>query len=157
MIVAGTGHRPKKLGGYGQLAHDILVELAQNWLENTGPELVISGMALGWDQALARAAVEAGIPFDAYVPCHGHPARWPEESQRKYAALLEQARDIKIIHDGPYPGPQVMQQRNEAMVDNADTVLALWDGSSGGTANCVRYAERRGVTIVNLWERYENF
>lgn len=29
-----------------------------------------------------------------------------------------------------------MQKRNEYMVDLADKVVAVWDGSKGGTDNC---------------------
>ncbi len=40
-----------------------------------------------------------------------------------------------------------MQVRNEYMVDRADLVLALWNGTPGGTGNCVRYARTRGVPV----------
>jgi uncharacterized phage-like protein YoqJ len=48
-----------------------------------------------------------------------------------------------------------MQRRNEWMVERADVILALWNGSSGGTANCVAYARQRGSRIVNVWEAFE--
>jgi uncharacterized phage-like protein YoqJ len=35
-----------------------------------------------------------------------------------------------------------MQVRNEWMVDHCNDLLAVWDGSDGGTGNCVRYAQR---------------
>ena len=40
------------------------------------------------------------------------------------------------------------QRRNEFMVDAADVLAAFFDGSQGGTANCVRYAQRVGKKIV---------
>ena len=43
-----------------------------------------------------------------------------------------------------------MQRRNEYMVDKADTLIAVWNGTSGGTANCVKYAKKKGVDIVRL-------
>lgn len=55
MIVAGTGHRPNKLGGYGDDVFERLVALARTYLWHMEPWHVISGMALGWDQALAQA------------------------------------------------------------------------------------------------------
>jgi hypothetical protein len=67
LIVAGTGHRPDKLGGYSDDAFNLLVKIAKHWLEMNKPTRVISGMALGWDQALATAAVEVDIPFVAAV------------------------------------------------------------------------------------------
>jgi len=47
-----------------------------------------------------------------------------------------------------------MQTRNIWMVDNCDLVLALWDGSDGGTGNCIKYANKIGKPIVNLWDKY---
>jgi hypothetical protein len=34
-------------------------------------------------------------------------------------------------------------------------VLAYWDGSSGGTANCIKYAEKKKKPIINLFEKRE--
>lgn len=41
-----------------------------------------------------------------------------------------------------------MQKRNEYMTDNSDIVIAVWDGSKGGTANCVRYAKKLNKEII---------
>ena len=43
-----------------------------------------------------------------------------------------------------------MQKRNEYMVDLTDKVIAVWDGSKGGTGNCVRYAEKCGKEIIRI-------
>jgi predicted Rossmann fold nucleotide-binding protein DprA/Smf involved in DNA uptake len=62
MILAFTGHRPSKLGGYGSDVDLKLTRLATKVLDDLKPEQVISGMALGWDQAVAFAAIRAKIP-----------------------------------------------------------------------------------------------
>lgn len=36
------------------------------------------------------------------------------------------------------------------MVDNSDTVIAVWDGSKSGTGNCVEYAKRKNVPVFTL-------
>ena len=82
MILAATGHRPDKLGGY---SHDILVrltEFAQHQIRVLGPEKVISGMALGWDQAVALATISLEIPLIAAIPFEGQESVWPEKSQK---------------------------------------------------------------------------
>ena len=33
------------------------------------------------------------------------------------------------------------------MVDHSDRVLAVWDGSSGGTKNCIDYAKEKMVPV----------
>lgn len=153
MIVAGTGHRPPKLGGYGYDTFDRLTALARDWLQEARPAKVISGMALGWDQALARASVDVGIPFIAAVPFKGFASPWPSSSQYQLTALLCLASEIHIVSE--MPGSAALQQRNEWMVDRADEMVALWDGSFGGTFNCLRYAQRRGKAVANLWPRWE--
>lgn len=37
--------------------------------------------------------------------------------------------------------------RNQEMADYADRLVAFWDGHSGGTADMIRRAERRGLKI----------
>jgi O-acetyl-ADP-ribose deacetylase (regulator of RNase III) len=44
----------------------------------------------------------------------------------------------------------IYQRRNERMVDLSDMVAAFWDGSSGGTGNCVRYAQKVGKKMVRF-------
>lgn len=157
-IVAATGHRPSKLGGYDHKTALALGGLATEYLTLSRPEKVISGMALGWDQAVAGAAVALDIPFIAAVPFEGQESRWPFESQELYQYLLTMAERVHVVseleHGSSGEAAAAMQRRNEWMVDEADRVVALWDGSWGGTFNCVRYAEKRGVPIDNLWRRW---
>lgn len=153
MRLAVTGHRPDKLGGYGRGAWNRLVAVARVELLKLNPDLVITGMALGWDQAIARACVSLEIPFDAYIPFDGQAKVWPPESQEMYYALLRNSGSKRVICPGKY-SPWAMQVRNVAMVDNCDLLLALWNGSDGGTANCVKYATKIGVEIVNCWESF---
>lgn len=154
MIICGTGHRPDKLGGYGDDASLRLRLLARDWIMAYKPTKVISGMALGWDQALAWGAYDNNVPFVAAIPFAGQESRWPESSRRYFADLLGLASETVIVCEGGY-APWKMQERNKWMVDNSDQVLALWNGSDGGTANCVRYAQNAGKPVINLWEAYE--
>ena len=154
MIICGTGHRPDKLGGYGMAAGVKLVNLAVDWLEENKPTKVISGMALGWDYALAAAAFDLDIPFIAAVPFKGQEKMWPKLSQDNYNVLLRAADEVIYVCEEGY-APWKMQVRNQWMVDNCDTVLALWDGKAGGTGNCIAYAKKVGKPIINLWDRYK--
>lgn len=150
VVAAGTGHRPDKLGGYSEAVTARLVDLARAALLHYRPEKVISGMALGWDTALALAALELGIPLIAAIPFEGQEKAWPAVSQARYRDILSRATEIVIVSAGRYSGWK-MQVRNEWMVDRCDILLALWDGSEGGTRNCLRYAERKGTQVSNLW------
>ncbi len=140
MIVAFSGHRPQKVGGYGDTPlRRAITSALRNILVELRPTLAISGMALGVDQWAAQLCIDLSIPFDAYVPFNGQESRWPDASKREYLALLRKARKIRVIANA-YSNA-AFQRRNEAMVDDCDVLVAVWDGSAGGTANCVRYAE----------------
>lgn len=153
MIIAGTGHRPNKLGGYGAEVQQKLIDFAAAVLPQHQPSTVITGMALGWDMALAQAAVRLGIPFHAYIPFNGQELMWPESTRLYYRALMRQAQHIVVCSTGGFT-KEAMQVRNVAMVDNCDELVALWNGSSGGTANCLRYAQSLHKRYTNYWPEW---
>lgn len=152
MIIAASGHRPDKLGGYDLKTRRALGALAVEYLSRSRPEQVISGMALGWDMAVAAAAHMMGIPFIAAVPFEGQHSLWPDEAEKRYFRLLDLAHRVEIISGIHVSVPKAMQLRNEWMVDRADRIMALWDGSFGGTHNCITYAHKRKVPVDNLWD-----
>jgi uncharacterized phage-like protein YoqJ len=154
MIICGTGHRPDKLGGYSDIAYNKLVKIATKHLIELKPDKVISGMALGWDTALAEASLNLGIPLLSAVPFEGQEVMWHESSKIKYKDILSKATEIKYVCEKGY-SPYKMQVRNEWMVDNSDLVLAMWDGTKGGTYNCVQYAKKSGKPIRNAYEDYK--
>jgi uncharacterized phage-like protein YoqJ len=153
-ICAATGHRPGKLGGYSPAVAARLDRLAEEYLSIMRPDRVISGMALGWDQAWTRAAVRLGIPFDAAVPFEGQESAWPSTSQADYRALLTHATRVSVISPPGYAAWK-MQKRDQWMVDKCTRLVALWDGTPGGTKNCIDYATGR-VEIVNLFKRFNH-
>lgn len=155
MILAGTGHRLDKLGGYDDArAFQNTLWLARRCIEELEPKRVISGMAIGWDQALALAAVQLGVPFVAAIPFTGQERRWPAEAQGLYRILLDKADDAVVLSEKH--SLDAFQLRNEWMVDRATDVLALFNGSRGGTRNCVLYAQAVGKPVLNVWDRWRD-
>ena len=148
MIVAVTGHR--KLGGYGPslLQNRVRAEILDA-LVRLQATSAISGMALGVDQWAAEDCVFHGIPFTAAIPFDGQELAWPLEAQVHYHEILARAAVRHIVCPGNY-APWKMQRRNEYMVDNCDALFAVWDGSPGGTENCVKYAEQVGKPVWRI-------
>lgn len=153
-IVAASGHRPDKLGGYSTAIENELRSLAHRVLIEVEPDWVITGMALGWDQAVASAAALAGIPFTAAIPFQGQELKWPERARQVYCELLREASHVEYV-SAPGFAAWKMQKRNEWMVDHAQEIEALWDGSRGGTANCLAYAFEQKVRINNHWTAWQ--
>lgn len=160
MIIAGTGHRPEKLGGYSPRLLPALGKLAMNELRYQKPDMVISGMALGWDTALAMAAIQLKIPLLAAIAFEGVESKWRFEDQQRFFDILTCADDIIVVTPGPYAAWK-LHARNKWMVDECDLLLALWDGQhTGGTAACIQYARevRKNhpeLHIVNLWPQWQ--
>lgn len=156
-IVTGTGHRPQKLGGYSDAAAALLINLATDWLTALQPRGVVSGLAQGWDSALVEACWRIGFPYVACAPFKAQACKWPVTAQRRYDQYVERAAKFIICSPGEYSAHK-MQVRNERMVDIAlkdgtdhGLLLAVWDGSAGGTRNCIDYAKTRGLQVMNAW------
>lgn len=149
MIVAFTGHRPNKLGGYFE-PNPVSVRVKKflrEELEKLNPDRAITGMALGVDHWAAMICLLKGIPYLAAVPFVGQEMAWPESARKRWRYLLGRAAEVVLVSEGAY-SPAKMQRRNEWMVDHCDVLLAVWDGTAGGTANCVRYAKKKKKQMV---------
>lgn len=159
-----TGHRLGRLGFYthpelGQVGvtRRLVQFAALQILEHVGDGPILTGMALGWDQAVATAAMRLGVPYVAALPCVNQHLPWASDTLwAHYFELLSRAQQVVYVSDKPYESPAQMHRRNEWLVDKATHVLALWDGDNkGGTAACVRYAKGHGRHIVNRWPEWE--
>jgi uncharacterized phage-like protein YoqJ len=148
-IVAFTGHRPQSLGVYPipEETFNWIVFMIEQELLHLRPHWCISGMALGVDQMAAVVCSFMGIPWTAAIPFKGQELRWSEAQQKTYKEIMEMADEVYVVSPGGYAAWK-MQKRNEYMVNRCDVLLAVWDGSEGGTANCVWYARKVGVPVV---------
>lgn len=153
MIIAVTGHRPDKLGGYSPVILNRLIEGAIRYLEEKKPDTTISGMAQGWDTAWALASLELKIPLVCALPFEGQFIKWPLESQARWGDIVGRASKVIFVYKGEYAAWKLLA-RNKWMVDHCDKVCALWDGSSGGTAHCVAYAQKKNKPIDNVWDDF---
>ena len=85
--------------------------------QRTHTIVVISGTARGADQMGERYSKERGFQLRRF------PADW--EQHGKSAGHI----------------------RNAKMADNADALIAFWDGESNGTKNMIDNARRKGLAI----------
>ena len=174
--VCFTGHRPNKLGGYdwdSPKNQQIMNRLRETILEimNKYPNedfKFICGGALGVDQ-MAFEIVSYGIQFsnsrkyilELAIPFENQPIKWFNKTDiNRYNGQKEEADIVTYVdkldnykikgyaEDIYYPAK--MQKRNEYMVDNSDIVIAVWDGTKGGTYNCVQYAKKKNKEIIQI-------
>jgi uncharacterized phage-like protein YoqJ len=156
MILGITGHRPNKLGGY-KVPNPTYIRVCRKIEQNfkqLNPEKIISGMALGVDQWAAYIAIKMRIPFVAAVPFEGQEIAWPSGSQELYHKVLAKASEIVIVSSGGYKSSK-LQTRNKWIVDYSDKLLAVWDGTEGGTGNCISYAKSVKREIIYIDPRVD--
>lgn len=155
-----TGLRPRKLP-FGSDENDercirlknTLCAKIRELIENEGVTRFISGLALGVDTYAAEAVLflkeeYPGIRLEAAIPCADQTAFWSYADKKRYCRIAERC-DVSTVLQKKYTDG-CMQKRNRYMVDNSDIVIAVWDGTPGGTENTVRYAEKLGRKILSF-------
>ena len=147
MKIGITGHR--------QLNHSELTikqALKKLYIENKA-DLVISGMALGFDTLAAEVALENNIPYIAAIPFVEQAKLWPKKDQEKYLFLLEYAKEIYIQPEAE-TGNRIFAGyfgRNRWIVTNTELLIAyIANYKDGGTADTWNYAEKLGRSRVNI-------
>lgn len=151
-----TGHRPNKLNSEYDYNGPITCFLKNNItriIREKKPVLAISGMAIGVDTLFAMICLNEGIPLLAAVPFEGQESKWPKKARDLYYKLLnDPLTNVHIVCSGPYL-PYKMQLRNIWMADQLvkdDFAIAVFDGSKGGTANCVKYLKSKKKKIIRI-------
>lgn len=146
IVVAGTGHRESRCR-----SEEHVRERSRESLQSLGPDIAIVGMANGFDLWYGHEAHLQGIEIWCARPWAGHEARVAD--RELYELLVSVAGKVVDVNSAKdYPGPFVYHKRNQWMVDNADYLLAYWDGHArGGTFACRNYAKLKGVPVRNIW------
>ena len=149
-ICCFTGHRsfsddPKEI-------RSVLRVLLDNMITQ-GYTVFRLGGALGFDMLAAEEVLlkkEEGrsIRLDLMLPCPEQAEKWSSQSRARYRRILLLADSKSYIAD-TYT-PTCMHERNRQLVDGASLCIAYKKHEKGGTAYTCRYAEKQGVTVVNL-------
>ena len=153
-----TGHRPHKLP-WGRNESDERCVATRKALAGQIEALhrlrnvtdYYSGMADGADLFAALAVLELkercpDVRLHCVLPHPGQCDRWPEPARDRYHAILDMADDIVTLSNHYYDG--CLLDRNRYLVDAAGWLLAVYDGTRGGTAATIAYARQLGRTVI---------
>ena len=126
MKIALRGHKPNKLYGYDLFTekYDILGNKILKILEEENADWCISGGALGADQLFAIIAIKNKYKLEMAIPCLNHSKMWNDYSKALYQNILNCADKVTIVTEEEY-SPNLMQIRNQYMVDNCDKLIAI--------------------------------
>lgn len=163
---AFTGHRPDKLGGYNE-STDLNIWVKRSLMQTIikcyhAFEITkwISGGALGIDQWAAEIVlylkINQGYPFNLTImrPHPSYHSKWPETSQNRFLKICDDADEVIDLQPEPYASWKLLY-RNKEMVKNSNLIIAVWNGSDGGTAHCVKQAilYKRPIVRIDPKER----
>lgn len=168
-----TGHRPNKLFGYNlkddkyQVLYKELTKTIEFCINEENITRFISGGALGVDQIAFWLVYKLKEKYPdikniVAVPFKNQDKVWTEEQKYWYKKVLEKADEIIYTDEidnfryrinevlvGEYH-IEKMKKRNEWMCDNSRIVIAVYDGTKGGTRNCVYYARKSSKSLFRL-------
>jgi len=141
--IAFTGHRYVREDEM-QITLDEVTELypGATW---------ICGGAIGVDSFAAKYAMSHGINYRLILP-------FPPEIMSKYwndaqkyilNETIAKASSVTVLTQAY--NVTFYQKRNIAMVNAAQVLIAFYDGSSGGTANCVKYVQSKTGYPIKIY------
>ena len=147
-----TGHRPDKLiRSKEQITKDLTAAIDN--VISDGYRTFISGMAMGVDIwaaqiVLKNKSVFSDLHLICAIPFPGFGDRWPSQWYDAYREIIAQADLVKNI--SPAFSYASYQRRNKWMVDHSGRVIAVYNGSSGGTRNTMEYAQQSNVPCIMI-------
>lgn len=154
-----TGHRPDKLPwGLDErdprcaaLKGSLLREI--EGLYRRGFRHFISGMAMGCDLYFAEAALALRekypeLTVEGAAPCPTQADRWPEPLRRRWREILDRC-DLETVVQQHYDR-YCMLRRDRYMVERSAAILAVFNGTPGGTQYTLNYAMDKRLTVLLL-------
>lgn len=154
---AFTGHRSQNLPFGFREEDGRCVALKQvlrgeiiKLIEQEGVTHFISGMAIGVDMYAAEMVLELKarypmITLESVIPCETQALRWSEELRDRYYDIASRCDKETLVQT--HYTPDCMRKRNWYMVDQADVILAVWDGKPSGAGKTILYARGQGKLV----------
>lgn len=152
-----TGHREHKLGidfeknskefmYFKKAIYNKIIEAVEN-----GYTYFYNGMAQGSDLYCAEAVIElreiyTDIKLEAVIPHTGQSNSWSIREKKKYNDVLDKCDKQTLIQNNYTKG--CYKKRNQYMVDRSSLLIAIYNGSKGGSKNTIEYAKKKNINIV---------
>jgi len=151
-----TGHRLHKIPWLDTpnhplsvILHDLIKDAILRKIDE-GCTHFISGMAQGADMFCAKIVLELRhdhpeITLECALPCLEQSHPWSPAQRDDYQEILDNCNSINII--SRHCSRACWHLRNQYLVTQADCLIAIWNGSSGGTKNTIDLARKKGIPI----------
>ena len=115
-----------------------------------GYKHMISGGAQGMDIMAAETVLDLqkefpDVTLEMAIPYEGQAEKWPEEYQARWQRCVDEADMVTVL--SPQYTKSCLYARNRYLVQQADLLLACYDGQEGGTKNTLDYARSFGCQV----------
>ncbi len=154
--VAFTGHRPEAFKPYNEDNAEI-INIKQrlfNQIEKAisqGYCYFVGGGARGTDIWMGEAVLELKksypyIKLVTVIPHEEQSAPWSKRWQERYDKLMEESDMVTVI--SPEFSYASYHKRNRFLVDHASLLIAVYNGTKGGTKSTLDYATKKEKQII---------
>lgn len=154
MTCCFTGHRDLPASHTPERAALLsALEAAVNDTHAAGCRHFLVGGAKGFDLLagewiLARKKVDPSVTLSVYVPYRGQANAYSPDDRERYHALLNDADEVLYLSETYRPG--CMRKRNARMVNDSRFCIAYVRKSRSGSAQTMRMAEAKGLTVLRI-------
>ncbi len=154
---AFTGHRQIKNSHKNRIGE--LLSRAVAFAYSEGCRDFYAGGAIGFDTLAAREVIRFRISHPdvrliMLLPCINQGAHWSSSQIGSYEYILSEADELKYISN-EYTST-CMRERNAALADAADIMIAYVGRRGSGSSQTAGMAERMGKQVYNLYPSLEN-
>lgn len=146
-----TGHRTLPMEERERIKGRLEAEIIG--LIQRGYHIFCAGGALGFDTLAAQTVLhlKAAYPqirLRLFLPCKDQTRRWSRADCVVYDAILAQTDEVQYVSEHYFSG--CMQKRNRALVDASSVCICYLTEERGGTAYTVKFAQKKGLEIINI-------
>ncbi|WP_302401475.1 SLOG family protein [Neglectibacter timonensis] len=146
-----TGHRILPAGELPALRAALRREISN--LAEAGVGRFLAGGARGFDMLAAQEVLwlreeRYALELVLVLPCPEQADRWNAREKQAYREMVQEADEV--IYVSEVYTPDCMFRRNRKLVEESGSCICYLNRERGGTAYTVKYAEKLGLSIVNL-------
>ena len=152
MVCSFTGHREIPREHLSSLSD--LLKRAVAYAYSEGCRTFCAGGALGFDTLAAREVIlfrmtHPDVSLVLLLPCIDQDKSWGERQQSDYQFILKNADSVEYVSDEYTKG--CMKERNMALAERCDIMIAYVGKPYSGAGQTVRFAERLNKRVYNLF------
>jgi ribA/ribD-fused uncharacterized protein len=158
-----SGPRPQNLGlknldPFSDEVFDVLIDFVTPHLikvREKYPDVIVkTGMALGFDQAIAMACYINEIPFIAVIPGSWQSSKWNDQQRKRYDQLIHVSMAVENLELPSTDYRSALMTRNTHLLKGCIGGIVLNLGSSG-TLDTVKKCDTMGLRFLDIGEEWK--